>query len=76
MFRLEHFLLICHTISIYLSGTRDLEDYKYVIIVAICTLLCSGFLNFWNDKKKRQAANYINGQPVEKFVFAKRHKSF
>ena len=53
-------MVTVHIICIFFSGAREVEDYYHVTIVAICSLLASSVLNLWNDKKLRQAANYVN----------------
>ena len=61
---------------IFVSGCRKITDYGHSIVIIISTLLISGILNLWKDKRLREAGNIVNSQPIEKFVVSRRHKSF
>ena len=69
-------MVIMHVICLFFSGANTLKEYNHVIIVTIVSIVASGIINLWSDKKLRQSANYVNKKPVEKFIFSRRHKSF
>ena len=70
-------MIALHMTCMLLSGAhKTIEEYYHLLIVVICSLFISGYLNYLTDKKYRQAGNIVNAQPIEKFVWAKKHKSF
>ena len=77
IFRYEHLMVFLHSICMILSGAhKTIEEYYHLLIVILISLIFSGYLNYLTDRKYRLAANIVNQQPIEKFVWAKRHKNF
>ena len=70
-------MVFLHSVCMILSGAhKTIEEYYHLLIVILISLIFSGYLNYLTDRKYRQAANIVNQQPIEKFVWAKRHKNF
>ena len=65
-----------HIFAQAVSGHREAADYGHVIFIALTSIICQMSLNHLHDNKLKNAAEKVNSKPIEKFIFAKRHKSF
>ena len=69
-------MLIFNTYLIVASGEGDLSQYSHIFATLTLSILTTALMNLLADMKLKEAADFVNRKPVEKYVFTKRMRGF